>query len=388
MELLQTIEAVRQDQAGVRDLFGDAGVRVRGTAMQEAADYERHLAGAAALIEGVLTGRQPSWMLQEAMTTSDFPLMFGDIMDRALLAAYREYPAVWEGYAQARTVRDFRTVNLFDLTGGTGVLSAVPERTEYPVRALDETRYQLSVAKYGATMGFSWEMLINDDLDTFSRAPQVLAEAARRTEQRIMTALYVDANGPHANVYTGGNANQVTGNPTLSITGLATAMGVLAAQENADGEPIVIDAVTLVVPPALEITANNILNATEIMIEPNATAGTENQNVRANNWMRNRVRLVVDPYIPAIASSANGNTSWFLFANQSMRPALVGARLRGHETPELFIKESNQRRVGGGGLNALDGDFATDAIEYKVRHVFGGAVIDPKMTVASSGAGS
>ena len=50
MELLQTIEAVRQDQAGVREMFGDAGARLRGTAIQERADYQARLGAAASLI--------------------------------------------------------------------------------------------------------------------------------------------------------------------------------------------------------------------------------------------------------------------------------------------------------------------------------------------------
>jgi hypothetical protein len=33
----------------------------------------------------------------------------------------------------------------------------------------------------------------------------------------------------------------------------------------------------------------------------------------------------------------------------------------------------------------MDGDFDTDSIEYKVRHVLGGSVIDPKFAVASNG---
>lgn len=387
MELMQTIESIRQDQAGIQSLFGDAGRGLRGTAMHETAEYQRRLAAAADLIEGVLSGRQPSWMLAEAMTTSDFPLLFGDILDRATLAAYREYPTSWTNFAGQRTVRDFRTVNVFDLSGAAGVLSKVPERTEYPVRSLTESRYQLAVAKYGATLGFSWEMLINDDLDTFSRVPQLFATAARRTEARLITEQYVDANGPHASFYTAGNDNIVTSNPALSITALATAMGVLGAMVDSDGEPILIESVELVVPPALQITGESILNAIEIIIDPNAAAGTAQQQLRANNWMKNRTRLTVDPYIPQVATT-NGNTSWFLFANPAVRPAIVGAHLRGHEAPELFIKESNQRRVGGAGLNPLDGDFATDSVEYKVRHAFGAARMDPKASVASNGTGS
>ena len=37
---------------------------------------------------------------------------------------------------------------------------------------------------------------------------------------------------------------------------------------------------------------------------------------------------------------------------------------------------------------AMDGDFDTDSIVYKVRHVFGGVALDAKGVVASNGTGS
>jgi hypothetical protein len=105
--------------------------------------------------------------------------------------------------------------------------------------------------------------------------------------------------------------------------------------------------------------------------------------------MKSKVTLIVNPYIPIVASSSHGSTTWFLHsAPTNGRPAFEVGLLRGHTEPEIFIKEPNQRKVGGGVVNPMDGDFDTDSIEYKVRHVFGGTVEDPKMTVGSNGSGS
>jgi hypothetical protein len=163
-------------------------------------------------------------------------------------------------------------------------------------------------------------------------------------------------------------------------------MQVLAAQKDADGRPINITAAVLVVPPALAITAQNILNA--LQIEMTEAGGTAGQKIVAQNWMKNAVRLVVNYEIPNIATT-NGNTSWFLFQDPNVgRPALEMGFLRGHVEPEIFMKEPNARRVGGGVVNPLDGDFETDSVEYKVRHVLGGTTMDPKAAVASNGSGS
>jgi hypothetical protein len=164
-------------------------------------------------------------------------------------------------------------------------------------------------------------------------------------------------------------------------------MTVLGAMKDSAGEPIVVDAVELVVPPALEITAQNILNATQILVDPNAAAGTAQQAMFTQNWMRNRVRLTVDPYIPIVAASANGGTSWFLFANPNTgRPALEIGFLAGYETPGLYQKAPNTMRVGGA-VDPTLGDFETNEIRYKGMHIIGGTRLDPKATVASNGSG-
>lgn len=384
--MFEVLESIRAEDLGSRSLFGsDDGIRIRG--MQRSPQYARALTEAATLVGGVLEGKVPTWRLQEAMTVSDFPILMGDILDRSLMARYQVIEPSYSQYVKLGKVRDFRPAKRKSLLGGRGLLQPVAELAPYESRAYNEGEYSIQVKKLGARMDLSWEDLINDDLDALRDAPNDLALSARLTEEYEVTQLFVDANGPHATFFAGGNANIVTGNPALSVPGLQTAMQVLAAQKDSDGNPINISAAVLVVPPALEITARNILNA--LQIELTEAGGTSNQKLIAQNWMKNAVRLVVNYQIPRIAKTANGNTSWFLFQDPNVgRPALEMAFLRGHETPALFMKSPNARRVGGGQVNPLEGDFDNDAIAYKVRHILGGARMDPKSAVASNGSGS
>ena len=383
-EFLDLIESIRADEASSAKLFGDAGRGVRRGS--DNPKYKMALAEAATFIGEVFSGRRPLSALQEAMSTSDFPLLFGAVLDRQLLAAYKEWPTNIQQIARTSTVRDFRTVERFAVDGGGAVLDKVKELTEYPEARLSESKYSFKVEKRGRKLPWSWEAMINDDLDALKESPNILARAARRSEEKFVTDLYVGSAGPDGTFFAAGNANIVTANPALSVTALQTAFTILAAQKDSDNNPIMIDMVYLVVPPALEVTARNILNATQI--EAVDAGGTANQRLIVANWMKNRVQLIVDPWIPLLATS-NQNTSWFLFGSPSAgRPALEFAHLRGHETPEVFVKEPNARRLGGGPVDPMDGDFDTDAIEYKVRHVFGGTLMDPKLAVASNGSGS
>lgn len=382
-EFRETVETIQAEEASVKNLFGgDTKVGDR----RRDPKYLGRLAEAAGFIAEVTEGRRPLYHLREALTTSDFPTLFADVLDRQLLAAYKEYPADYLGYVRTSSVPDFRSVKRFAVDGAESELSAVGELENYPEASLSEAADTLSVAKYGRRLDLSWEAMVNDDLDSFSRNPERLARAARRSEARFITELFVDSSGPHASLYDGDNT--VTSNPVLSIESLQTAMTLFAEQVDADGEPIWVEMVDLVVPPALEVVARNILNATEI--RATGTGGTSTQELVTANWMRNKVRLNVNPYIP-ITATTNGDTSWFLFSSQDgdSRPALEFAKLRGHEEPALYERAPNARRVGGGDVTEA---FEDDSMAWRVRHVFGGTRLvntgGKKATVASSGAGS
>jgi len=325
--------------------------------------------------------------LREAMSTSDFPQLFGQIIDRQLYGNYIEASHDWSKVARRAVVNDFKTVERYVLNGGEGLLTKVPEGTVSEYRTVSDEKYSYSVNVYDEKIHLTWQAVVNDDLQAFMDMPQRLARAARRTEEHFVTSLYVGTSGPDATFYAAGNSNIVTSNPALSIEALQTAMQVLAAQTDSEGMPIIVDAVTMVVPPALEITARNILNATEINVTPNASLGTEMQELRAVNWMRNRVTLVVNPWIPYIATSGNGNTSWFLFANPTQnRPALEMGFLRGYEAPTVYRRKPDAEALSGS--PAPFGNFDTKTFEWGVMHILGGSTIDPKLSVASNGSGS
>ena len=385
MEFLELMESVPAADATSARLSGAPGerrvARQDGPAFVEAVN----------LFDRVLSGdRYAALKFQEAMSTSDFPYLFGDIIDRAMVGAYREYPSDILSIARKRTVNDFRSVRDFATNGAEGVLSAVEQGAEYPESALTEARDTWAVGKYGRILRFLWETMVNDDLDALRDAPNRLGKAARRTQAKLITQQYVTTTGPHATLYSSGNANIVTSNPVLTTAGLTTAWTKLHAQTDSDSEPIFFDVVTLVVPPALEVAANNIVNA--IQVEMTEAGGTSGQKLIAKNWLGGRLKVVVDPYIPIVASSSNGNTSWFLFGDPNDgRPALSYGVLRGHEEPEIWVKSPNAMRAGGGPVGPEEGDFETDSIAHRVRYVTGAtrhATGGAKSTVASNGSGS
>ena len=105
-----------------------------------------------------------------------------------------------------------------------------------------------------------------------------------------------------------------------------------------------------------------------------------------SNAIAGAVDVVVDPNL-LINTGANAATTWFLLpAPNTARPAVVAAVLAGHESPDLRVKADTGTRAGGGSIAPEQGSFDDDTVQYRARHVFGAAAVDPTFTFAATGA--
>lgn len=361
-DFLQTIDTIQAEVASTQAIYEGEGASVKNA-------HGEKLAEAAKLVEGVITGKKPSYLLQEAMKTTDFSYYFGNILDRQMLEAYREVPSVWQQFAKKRTVPDFRTVQRLYVDGGDGPLSRVNELGEYQPVTIADGKYEYSVHKYGKTFGVSWETIINDDLDAIVEQPERFARAARRTEDRFAASLIAASSG----FFTEGHKNlQVlpANTAAMTVASLTGAMQMMNEQTDPGAEPIYIGPKVLMVPPELEIPAKALLNSIELQYN-----GTD-VTVHASNFLTSGLTLVVNPYLAAL-----GDRSWYLMADPADgRGCVEMGFLRGHEEPEIFMKNPNAIKVGGG-VDPLNGSFENDSVEYKVRHVLGGTLLDFRYAV-------
>ena len=370
---------------------------------------------------------------QEAMSIGDFPNLFADIIDRSVLANYLETPYTWNMIANQATVNNFLPVKRFRVDGGTGLLGPVgansgnlinsggliplDQGSNYPEDYLQvPSPYTYQLFKRGKRMPFFWETLVNDDLNALKDTPARFGRGARREEEYFVTALfannstfYSNANKNIVNI-ANSSSNFTINNPALTITALQQAIVVMMQQLDTTGQPISIEAMTLVVPPSLKTIAMNILNTDYVwmadqggtqQINGSNLSATVAQQLHAMNWAKNIVRLAVNYYLP-IVDTSHGTSGWYLFSNpESGRPAIEYGVLRGHEGPELMMKLPNSVAIGEGTMgpgpgifpgtsemSPLEGDFDTDSIHYKIRTVKGGTLIDPIMSVYSNGTNS
>ncbi len=310
------------------------------------------------------------FLIREALTTSDFPLLFGDVLDRQVLANYKATEPVWRKFCRVGTVPDFRQVSRFAITGGDDDLALVGQKGEYLASPRTEARYYYNVSKYGRQFDISWEAIINDDLDALKDTPARFARAAVRTEHRVADALWVH----NVILATAGRANLTAA--LLTINNLETGVEWFGAQTDANGEPILNRPKYLVVGPALEMTARQILTSALKQWVELGGAGGPLPYPTTNVIAQYGLELIIDPYIPVLDVTAAGTDGWYLFSDPKEIAAVEVGFLRGHEKPEICMKASDKVTVGGGAINPMAGDFATDNIFYRVRHVLGGTTLD------------
>jgi len=355
------------------------------------ANYDRALKETLDLLtnkKGYSTHRRAA-LIEEAMTTSDFPYLFGDVLDRTMLASYQAVNPVWKMYTKSSTVsRIYPQVGAYRFRMGDGdqYLAEVGQKGEYLASKRSETKFSIYVKKYGRQFDISWESIINDDLGALLDTPQRFARAAARTEHRLAVAAYAADIGTHA----AGNLYENTvnmGNLDLTIGNLEISVANMRKFTDVNGEPIMSGAKYLVVPPDLEFTARAILTSATKMYTAESidVDGTiySTPYPTANVVAQLGLTLVVDPYLP-IMDTTYGTKAWYLFADPNDVAAVECDYLTGHERPEICMKASDKVAVGGGGLiTPMSGDFATDNILYRVRDVFGANKLDWRGTYAN-----
>lgn len=333
--------------------------------------------------------RRAAVQVQEALSTSDlFVSATGDVLDRELLAQYSDITPEWSKFATRVTVRNFKKKKLVDLMGGRTKLDLVPELTAYPGAVHDTREFEIAVAKFGRQFGFSWEALINDDLDELQQIPGTFSQAAALTETANALAVIAVAGtgAPNTGFFKDysstpgyGTLNTTPATAALTAASLTTGLDAIAVRKDGEGNLVPPPPLRLIVGPALQATAEAIMNV--VHIDTQSGTGNGAKVSRELNPLRGRVTVEVVSTLPG--------TAWFIVpAPGQGRPAVASAFLRGFETPDIRRKAGAGNSAGGGAIDPSDGDFDDDSIRFRVRHVHGAAGVDPIHTYASTGASS
>lgn len=329
-----------------------------------------------------MSGRNPfkKAALQEALTRADFNLYLGKAFDVEMLAAYEDITPEWRQIATPTTVKDFKPKTFKDLFGGRGAFDKVGEGQEYKERNKDASEYEIKADKYGNRFALTFETIKDDELDGLAQLPNDLAQGAVATEDKVAFSAFVSAGGPNTAFWKSANGN-APANVPLTRANLQAAYVTISKRKDKNGNPVRLagQRLLLVVPPAQLFEAEQIVSQPTI---PNPEGGAG----MVPNPLAGKFQVVVSDWIAAINTSGKVDTTWYILpAPGGARPALVLAKMRGQENPDIRVKADQGNRVGGGSIAPEEGSFEDDTIQYRGRHIVGGAAVDPAFTYVSVG---
>jgi hypothetical protein len=366
------------------------------------------------LMEACDGNRKAQWAIKaEAFSTADFPVAFQKVNQLVMQARLAEYTPVWTSVAKrvamdnlklARSMRlDIDTTNLPANNGGVpripGTLPRIPEGTEYPGFGFTASEYEFGTAKNGGRIAFTWESFQNDDWGQIADLPNQMVELAVNTEEtEIFRQYYSLAGGFNPQMFVAAQNLNTTGvytggtiNPALSLNSLqaARAAAVQPPPTPAGNRPRLNtnNRWALLVPASLEATANQILGITQI----------KTTDAQGNEYLTTPqlggITVVVVPWINYLTAGGNyaQTTGWALvpFGGESIYgETVIGATLRGRETPQMRIKNDQGQALGGGALSPYEGDFDADSIQIRIAQWFKGNAVSNFGCIWSKGTGA
>jgi hypothetical protein len=276
-------------------------------------------------------------------TTSDFPAALGNATYRVLKA---EFEAAPRGIAQAArpiTLADFRARAMVDFAGDPIELLEVNEAGEFTRGTIREGTNSIRLRTFGRVIGFTRQVLVNDDLDMLLRLPRMFAKAAVAVEDKTLAAL-LESNpvmGDGVALFAAGHSNLAASGGAIAEASLSAARLALRTQTGLNGQPVNLVPWAVVIPPEIETTTEKML----AVLAPASSAEV--------NPFQGALKIIVDPWL----SSA---TAWYVAADPARSDGLLLAHLEGEVGPQI------ESRVG----------FDVDGLEIKARLDFGCGFVD------------
>ncbi len=280
------------------------------------------------------------------MGTSDFPFILANVANKTLRAAYEAAPQTFKPFCRQTINVDFKPVSRTQL-GDAPSLEQVNESGEFKRGAVSDAREQYSLATYGKVVAINRQVIINDDLDAFTRLPAMFGRAAADLESDTVWGI-ITANaamGDGVNLFDPAHANLAGSGAVISVATLGAGRQALRQQKGLNGRFINVMAKYLIVPSALETTAEQYVTQTNIIYTKSSDY----------NPFANKLQVLAEPRL-----DANSTISWYIAADPSQIDTIEYAYLDGAEGVYL------ENRIG----------FDVDGVELKARMDFAAKAID------------
>lgn len=294
-----------------------------------------------------LNKRELADLMLRQNSTSDFPNILGNTVNRTLRDGYTAAPQTFKAWQRRATVSDFRQVSRL-VMGSAPSFLLVPEGGQFKMGTLGDGKEVYALATYGRKFAITRQVLINDDLDAFTRIPSMFGAAAARFESDAAYAPLI-ANPNMAD----GVALFHASHANLAASGGAIAESTVQAGEVAIGNQTGLQGEVLNLSPKFFLTARKDKVAAQKLLSAIQATTTGDVNVYASS-----MELIVESRL----NRSSGATPWFMIADSSQIDTVEYAYLEGDDG--VFLDEREGFDVDGMEYKARL-DFAVKAIDYR-----------------------
>ena len=305
-----------------RESLSDAGVNTRGLSRDEVATRALH-------------------------STSDFPEILAAVTNKTLRQAYDVYPRTFALFCRQVLATDFKAMHRVQL-GEAPQLLKVGESGEFKRGTLGESKESYRIETYGRVVAITRQVLINDDLDAFTRIPAMYGNAIAQLESDVVWGI-ITANPAMADnkaLFHADHKNLAGTGAALAVDAVGAARAAMAKQTGLDKKTVLnIRPSFLIVPASLELKAEQLVAQNLV---PADTAKVVPQSIRT-------LAPISEPRLDAASE-----TAWYLAASPNQIDTIEYAYLEGQQG--AYIETRN--------------GFDVDGVEIKCRLDFGAKAID------------
>jgi hypothetical protein len=295
-------------------------------------------------------------------TTSDFAVLFENVMFKQMRASYEVQPHTWRRWMGTDTVSNFLTHNRF-LNGSFGTLPVVKEHGEYENLAIpDGAKNTISTETRGAIIALSRQAMINDDMGALSDVAVRFGLTAGRTiEVQAYAMLALNSGlGPtmaDSQPFFHSNRANVGSNSALSVAGISADKQKMREQKDISSN----DYLDLM--PAIILVPIGLEDAVKVLNNDAYDHDGTNPKYQKTNAVRGLFRDIVSS--PRLSWST---TRRYLFTEAKEAFKVV------------FLEGSGE----GPTMESQEG-FRVDGLEWKARIDFKVNAYDPKTALTNIG---
>jgi len=379
-------------------------------AQLEAFQLWRVAEGKSATKDGPLPTRRQVEQAQikfaESIAYGDLPAQLQPAVVRTLRSYYKEVPQIadrfttlWELTGIDRdeeyNLYGFNQDNIPGINEGKtfvpGGLPRVGRRESYPQIGLQASGKFGRVGKVGEAFGVDWEAIVNSrgtNVNLLREGIAMFGRHAGNQNEIEVASLLVNSSGFRTTGAGGLNgATALTGNPDLlDPVELAAALAQLQ-QVQVQGQDVDYGKFVVLTSVANAPLIRQGIQGRRIVRNPGVTAGY--------SWEETvdygaEVEVIGWKWLRTLWPSIGKGAIIVPVAGGDDLPILTRNRLTGYPEPSIWIKDSNAKSANGGGeINPeAEGDFDSDAVVTKVRHVTGASALWNTAIGYTTGAGS